>query len=228
MADADRTERAIALERAFRAAGVAGDVAVWLTLRRDAGGPEAGADKRRRDFLAGREAARRCLDTLGEAAQDIGQGTAREPLWPAGLAGSIAHTAQVAAAAVCRTPPGAPMAIGIDTEPAGSVGPELHDTLFTPSERSWLGGLDPAVCGPAATCLFSAKEALYKAQFPLTRTFVDFPEVCLSPVGPFTPDAGTWALQHGGSVLERFRLALFHRRLGGHVFTGCVAQVVAK
>src|SRR5438067_555135 len=61
--------------------------------------------KRRVEFAAGRwcarEALRVCAADLAESVIEIG--AQREPCWPAGVVGSIAHTNGYAAAAVARS-----------------------------------------------------------------------------------------------------------------------------
>src|SRR5690606_8339287 len=57
-------------------------------------------ETRRRQFEAGRSAAREALASFGVRAQPILRGAVGEPLWPDGFVGSITHTRSVAAAAV--------------------------------------------------------------------------------------------------------------------------------
>src|SRR5437588_389954 len=60
-------------------------------------GPRAVAE-RRQLFALGRAAARDALGELGFAPVAIGRGEGGEPLWPAGVVGSISHSRQVAVA----------------------------------------------------------------------------------------------------------------------------------
>lgn len=81
------------------------------------------------------------------------------PLWPAGLIGSITHTEAYAAALVARAADFA--GLGVDAERLGGVTADLWPRLFTADERDYLvRQSNPA---PAATILFSAKEACHKA-----------------------------------------------------------------
>ena len=133
--------------------------------------------KRRREFAAGRICARAALLELGVAAdQPLGSGQDRAPLWPDGVIGSISHTADYCIAVLARAD-GSGDGIGIDAERYGRVGDHLHRTIFTTAERAWLGRLPGPERAETATTLFSGKEAFYKAQHPLTRSWVGFKDV---------------------------------------------------
>src|SRR6202022_3165764 len=56
-------------------------------------------EARRREFITARRCAREALAKLGYAPVPIRAGRKREPLWPAGLVGSITHTTGFRAAA---------------------------------------------------------------------------------------------------------------------------------
>lgn len=117
------------------------------------------AEKRRRDFALGRACARAALANLGHGDVVIAKGSDGAPLWPSGLAGSITHTAGYAAALAGEQRRFA--GIGIDAEQVGGVMPDLWPRLFTAAEQDNLrAASDPLL---AATLLFSAKEASYKA-----------------------------------------------------------------
>lgn len=148
---------------------------------------------RRLQFAAGRRCARAGLAALGLPPGPIPAGPQRAPRWPAGTAGSISHTAGYAVAVVRRTtsgPAGGPgptdptrISIGVDAEQLGRVGDHLYSRLFTPGEEAWLARLPAARRDAAATAVFGAKEAFYKAQFPFTSAWVGFHDVRSHPVG---------------------------------------------
>lgn len=126
--------------------------------------------KRRDEFATGRWLARRTMAQLELPIGIIGRGEQRQPLWPSGSVGSITHTDDIAAVAVgtdtsCRS-------IGIDLEMWPRVTSELHSKLFTRDELAALDGQPAAAAG----LLFSAKEAGYKATFPLAERFIGFQE----------------------------------------------------
>jgi 4'-phosphopantetheinyl transferase EntD len=131
--------------------------------------------KRRAEFAAGRSAARAAMAEIGLPSAAIPQGGDRAPIWPAGLSGSIAHcdTCCIAAVALKEHCP----ALGVDIEPATPLDPDLVAVICTPEERTWLAN-EPNP-GLAAKVIFSAKEAVYKAQYPLTNKVIGFDAVIL-------------------------------------------------
>ena len=138
-------------------------------------------EKRQREFAAGRAAARAALDKLGVPASFIGVGPDRNPLWPAGLVGSITHTNGLALAVVARREQ--IVALGIDLEVSGAVKADLWRGILTATEVDWVRGWPPDRQGDGATLIFCAKECFFKLQHPLTGTWVDFrdAEVSLVP-----------------------------------------------
>jgi 4'-phosphopantetheinyl transferase EntD len=132
-------------------------------------------DERRREFTTGRSCARRALLGLGVAPGPILVGERGAPQWPPGVAGSITHCAGYRAAAVARA--GDFAAIGVDAEPEETLPDGMLGVMSRPAERDQLQDLSRAMPG---TCwdrvLFSAKESVYKAWFPLTGRWLGFDE----------------------------------------------------
>jgi 4'-phosphopantetheinyl transferase EntD len=127
--------------------------------------------KRRHEFIGGRVMARRAMTRLGMAPKAVPAGPDRAPIWPAGLVGSITHTGAWCAAAVSRA--NEIRSVGIDVADARSVGAELLPILCTASELEWLTMLPADDRELGATALFSAKESVFKAQYPLTQRMLD-------------------------------------------------------
>ena len=145
------------------------------------------SDKRRREFTAGRECARIALGKLGIAPVPILIGERGAPQWPPGIVGSITHCDGYRAAAVAHASDVA--AIGMDAEPDDPLPRGVLDVISLPAERARLAALAgerPAVCWDRL--LFSAKESVYKAWFPLTGRWLGFEDadVTISPDGTFT------------------------------------------
>lgn len=132
---------------------------------------------RRREFTAGRAAARTALAALGHAAATVPQGADRAPIWPPGVAGSIAHCREVALAAV--TPATRRAALGVDVEPDRPLPGELWAPLFSSAERARLDAA-PSPEG-AALRLFCAKEAAYKAHYAGARRLLEPRDICVRP-----------------------------------------------
>lgn len=132
-------------------------------------------DKRRREFTTGRNCARRALCGLGAAPGPILTGERGAPQWPPGIVGSITHCAGYRAAAVAWTRN--MVTIGLDAEPDEPLPGGVLDLISLGGERARLRGLFgdvPGICWDRV--LFSAKESVYKAWFPLTRRWLGFDE----------------------------------------------------
>ena len=132
---------------------------------------------RRREFAAGRAAARAALAQVGVIGQPIPSGADRAPVWPAGACGCITHTARVCLAAAARLD--AVQSIGLDLEEASPLEPSLLDIVLTPAERDWLAAQPAARRGVLAKVIFSAKECAYKCQYPLTGVVLDFADLTI-------------------------------------------------
>jgi 4'-phosphopantetheinyl transferase EntD len=139
---------------------------------------------RRREFVTARRCARLALAGLGQPAVAIRPGPRREPLWPAGVVGSITHCAGYRAAAVARL--GDVAGLGIDAEPHSPLPEGAASSIVLPRERDRLATAAPQVRWDRL--LFSAKESLYKAWFPLTGRWLGFDDACVT----FEPAAGTF------------------------------------
>lgn len=136
-------------------------------------------EKRKWEFRAGRHCARCALGALGVPEAAILIGSDRAPLWPAGVVGSITHTGAgsraFAAAVVARA--SEVRALGVDAELAEPLGENLLPRVLVPAEQAFVDTLDGRERGLIAMLYFSAKEAFYKCQYPLTQRFLGFHEV---------------------------------------------------
>jgi 4'-phosphopantetheinyl transferase EntD len=143
--------------------------------------------KRRVEFAAVRRCARRALQELGYPPVPILPGEQREPRWPEGVVGSMTHCAGYCAAAVARG--GEVSALGIDAEVHAPLPEGVLDLISLESERALLAELTDRVPGAVHwdRVLFSAKESVYKAWFPLTRRWLGFEQadIELRPDGTF-------------------------------------------
>ncbi len=133
---------------------------------------------RAREFGAGRAAAHAAMELLGHVPRPVLQGEDRAPVWPLGLKGSITHTDRDCLAVVTDAPE--IVALGLDLEPMSPLEPSLWPVICTSSEMDWLAGLGPSQRGHFAKLIFCAKEAVYKAQYQVSRTMLDFQALELS------------------------------------------------
>ena len=136
------------------------------------------APRRVAQFAAGRACAHAALTQLGVAQPVLRVGPDREPLWPEGITGSITHTGDYCAAVAA--PRLQLAALGIDAEERGAVRRQLWRHIATAEERAWLEALPAQQLGDMSSVLFSAKEAFFKCQYPLTRQWVGFADVIIS------------------------------------------------
>jgi 4'-phosphopantetheinyl transferase EntD len=126
-------------------------------------------EKRRREFTAGRVCARRALERLGWPGYPIVAGSRREPLWPPGLVGSITHCRGYCAAAVARASD--VRSVGIDAEMGEPLADGVIKMICTDAERRQAEAL-PGEHWPAL--VFSAKESIYKAWYPVAQRWLDY------------------------------------------------------
>jgi len=127
---------------------------------------------RQAEFHAGRAAARAAMVALSLPPRPVPMGPDRAPLWPAGVTGSISHSATACVAALGHARDWA--GIGVDIEEDSPLEPLLVAEICTRAERVWLGTQPGPERGLMAKLVFSAKEAAYKAQYPITGQLFGF------------------------------------------------------
>ena len=169
-------------------------------------------DKRRREFTTVRWCARRALAGLGLPPVPIPRGDKGAPRWPDGVVGSMTHCDGYRAAAVARAAD--LTALGIDAEPHGPLPDGVLEAVAREEELARLDGLRRASPGVHwDRLLFSAKESVYKAWFPVTGRWLGFEDASLAfdPGGtfraeiladdaPFPAFEGRWAADDGLAV----------------------------
>ncbi|WP_062118599.1 4'-phosphopantetheinyl transferase family protein [Aureimonas sp. AU40] len=148
----------------------AGDAAHLLP--EEAGSITARQPARRDASGAVRWAARQLLKAhgLGEAA--ILRAPSGAPIWPGGLTGSLAHDETMAVAALGRID--AVGSLGVDVEPPEPLSPDLLALVVTGADR-----LPEPADLLAARLVFCAKEAVYKAVYPLDGQILDYGDIAV-------------------------------------------------
>jgi len=126
--------------------------------------------KRRNEFITVRHCARVALAELGIPPAPILKGEKGEPCWPDGVVGSLTHCDGYRGAVVGRAEQ--VRSVGIDAEPHGPLPNGVLEAVSLPPERRELAAMPDALHGDRI--LFCAKEATYKAWYPLTRRWLGF------------------------------------------------------
>ncbi|WP_217576300.1 4'-phosphopantetheinyl transferase [Mesorhizobium sp. GbtcB19] len=121
---------------------------------------------------AGRNIAHELLRRLECVDLSILRGQSGNPIWPAGIVGSIAHDDAMAVAVAARSD--SIKSVGVDIEPALPLPHDLLAVVAAPQDR--LGDLDPKLGG---RILFAVKEAAYKASFPLDGRVLGFEDIAV-------------------------------------------------
>jgi 4'-phosphopantetheinyl transferase EntD len=143
-------------------------------------------EKRRREFTTGRACAHAALAALGVRPAPLLPGPGGAPRWPDGVTGSITHCEGYRAAGVASTRHLA--ALGLDAEPDGPLPDGVLEMITCGTERAQIHLLDGRRPGVSwGRLLFSAKESVYKAWFPLAGRWLGFDqaEITIEP-GPRT------------------------------------------
>ncbi len=145
---------------------------------------------------------------LGHPATAVPMLPDRSPLWPDAVTGSISHCDGACLALLGWRRDWA--GIGLDLEPALALEAALWPEILRPEEQDNVAALPFAKRGLAALRIFMAKEAVYKAQYPMTSQLLGFDglHITLSEAGfeaRFTAGIAPFALGQtltGGFVMS--------------------------
>ncbi len=178
--------------------------------------------KRISEFTTARACARAALRKLGLPAAPIPNGERGEPEWPIGVVGSITHCEHYRACAVSHAH--RVLTLGIDAEPNAALRSGLIDDIARPEELPMLRRL---ASEPSEIhwdrLLFSAKESVYKAWFPLARRWLGFEDAIVE----IDPKQGTFhakLLVEGPSLADARPKATRDMPLDTSVSTGASLQ----
>lgn len=127
-------------------------------------------EKRRREFTTARHCARQALAELGYEPVPILKGDKGAPIWPAGIVGSLTHCDGYRAAIVAHSM--GVRSLGMDAEPHDALPDGVLEHTSLPAEREVLATRPSGLHWDRL--LFCAKEATYKAWFPLTGRWLGF------------------------------------------------------
>jgi enterobactin synthetase component D len=154
------------------------------------------AERRRRDFLVGRLAARRALESLGVPAGPVLLAGER-PLFARPAVGSISHSCGVGVALAAL----GDVSVGVDLE-LRRISLRAARGVCTPDELAWaLSAPSEAARAARATALFSAKESAYKALPAEAQSSLRWRDIGISP-----GRSGFTAEVQGAKLAGRWRL----------------------
>lgn len=132
------------------------------------------AQVRKEDYVAGRLCAFKASSLLGLSLTKLPTHSDRTPIWPQNLCGSISHSKKLAVSCVSSTDHY--FSLGIDAEELLDDHIDISEQVANSNELSLVENK------LGLTVLFSAKEALYKAIYPIVKSFVDFKEVEMTAI----------------------------------------------
>jgi enterobactin synthetase component D / holo-[acyl-carrier protein] synthase len=164
--------------------------------------------QRRRLYAEGRAAARDALAQLGVGLVAIGRGGGGQPLWPEGIVGAISHSRELAVAVVGWSSDYAGLGVDVEDLDRG-VDARIARLVARPAEMAWLNleaGLERMLM------LFSAKEAVFKALYPVEQVWFGFGDAEL-----------TWHADRGVFDAELVKAVGAHYPSGFHLEVPCVA-----
>lgn len=124
-------------------------------------------DYRKCEFAAGRDCARSALAQLGFERKPIMPDEYGVPRWPDGALGSISHSRGYCAAIAARS--AAYRTLGLDLEKTNRLSPSAMKRTVHADEESYVQDQQKR-----ASLIFCAKEAFFKAQFPIWHTHANF------------------------------------------------------
>jgi 4'-phosphopantetheinyl transferase EntD len=131
-------------------------------------------------FALGREAAYLALRQIGfQSGPAVSRGRGGQPLWPESVAGSISHCYPWSVAVVAKG--SRDLVVGIDLESVDRLREiDIKNLICSDDELQWVEEGD---FRERLLMVFSAKEAIYKALYPLYQSYIDFKQVELFWVG---------------------------------------------
>ncbi len=139
-------------------AGVLAAPAAFAARGASAGGPAAAGDW-----------------SAGQGVGAVGGGAQGEPLWPAGVVGSISHSKTLAAAVVADAARCGGIGLDIEEWADHAAAEAMPGLVVSVRELAYLGGFEREMARERLlTLVFSAKESFYKGAFGAVGRFFDF------------------------------------------------------
>ncbi|MBO9489815.1 4'-phosphopantetheinyl transferase superfamily protein [Endozoicomonas sp. G2_1] len=162
--------------------------------------------KRQSEFLAGRLTASIIFQQMGETSAQVMVGDHREPIWPHHLIGSLSHTDDTAVCSITERANQRFIGIDIENIIATHTAEKIGRQIINLQEKKLLLSLNfPYEI--LLTIVFSAKESLFKAIYPIVRHYLDFNT---SMVSDFSISNNCITLKLNEYLLKRYDLNKFY------------------
>jgi 4'-phosphopantetheinyl transferase EntD len=179
--------------------------------------------KRVKQWASRRGATYLTLKELGfNPVPTVQSGPAGEPIWPDGITGSITHCYpwSIVVAAKCS----GEFVIGVDLESLlKSRRVDISAVICRKGELDWISAGN--YFHERMAMIFSAKEALYKALYPVLQRYIDFKEVELSWLNERSCFAVEIMSDSAASLLPALRSEVYCRQQGDFVFSCAICQI---
>ena len=165
------------------------------------------SQNRKNEYIAGRFCAHQSMALANIPPVHIPIGKKGEPIWPSGVVGSITHSRGYAAAAVAKQSD--VHSLGLDAEIDEPLSSRVLRRISNENEQEWVKAAASGLIQHPGKVLFSAKEATYKAWYPITNKWLGFKEVFIN----FHEERNTFTahIQKNGPIAEmKGRYAIFN------------------
>jgi 4'-phosphopantetheinyl transferase EntD len=137
------------------------------------------ADKRQREFRAGRHCAHAAIEKLGYKDFPVLRGERGEPIWPEGVCGSISHAGERCIAITAQK--SNYVSLGVDIERDREIKDDTLERISHERERFQLEHAPVKFSQVnVRAILFSIKECVHKVYYPLNKYTLDFQDVEVS------------------------------------------------
>ena len=174
-------------------------------------------EKRRTEFFLGRLAASRALQAMGASPQPVLKAEGREPVWQEGIVGAITHKGEAAVAVAARKE--MTCGVGVDLE---SLRPPVRFRIYTKvctgPEAGWIAEVEEKK-DLRLKMIFSAKEAGFKAFFPIEKIYLGYKDAELSWCEATQSFIGTLLKAAGAHHPVGFRFEVGCRVVGEFIFS---------
>lgn len=154
------------------------DVSMYLSEAHFKNPLESAHPERQKEFILGRVCASKAFyEITKEELLELVSNPDRSPAWPSSVVGSISHNKQWVGAAVAKADE--LIGLGIDFETIGRAKPEISSHIKTDRDLKNHPDLSEE---ELLTLIFSSKESLYKALYPIIKKFFGFQDAAVKEI----------------------------------------------